>query len=57
MCSDREASDGDEPSSLPACPRCGDPVLVSVATGPHTGTVGPCGCSVPPGLLADLRED
>ncbi|WP_222920473.1 hypothetical protein [Natrinema sp. SYSU A 869] len=38
-------------SSFSACPRCGDPALLSVVTGPSTGFVDPCGCSVPPGLL------
>ncbi|WP_408959859.1 hypothetical protein [Natrinema sp. 74] len=55
MSPDREPSD-DEDSPFPACPRCGDPVLFSVATGPHTGSVGPCGCSVPPDVFALERE-
>ncbi|WP_226040049.1 hypothetical protein [Natrinema sp. DC36] len=50
MSTDREPGD-DEDSPFPACPRCGDPVLFSVVTGPHTGFASPCGCSVPPGLL------
>ncbi|MGQ3414244.1 hypothetical protein ACT4ML_18605 [Natrinema sp. LN54] len=44
-------SSTDDSSSLPDCPRCGEPVAHVTATGPHTGTAGPCGCSVPPGLL------
>jgi len=32
-------------------------VLISVALGPHTGSVGPCGCSVPPELFPELRGD
>ncbi|PGF16515.1 hypothetical protein CP556_10555 [Natrinema sp. CBA1119] len=66
MSPDREANDDaksgdrerdDEESSFPDCPRCGKSVLISVALGPHTGSVGPCGCSVPPDLFPDLRGD
>ncbi len=54
MDSDSTAS-GDS-SPLPDCPRCGKPVAFSAATGPDTGSVSPCGCSVPPDLLVDLWD-
>jgi|GEM_PF-454307 len=60
MSRDRESNDdakSDEESSFPDCPSCGEPVLISVALGPHTGSVGPCGCSVPPELFPELRGD
>ncbi|MFB1063338.1 hypothetical protein [Natrinema sp. H-ect4] len=58
MTADPDANDGsdDEDSPFPDCPRCGDPALVSVVTGPHTGSVGPCGCSVPPDVFPLERE-
>ncbi|QLK25335.1 hypothetical protein HYG81_14750 [Natrinema zhouii] len=56
MASRSDASDDDE-SPFPDCPRCGDPVLFSAATGPHTGSVAPCGCSIPPDLFPSLREE
>ncbi|WMT09514.1 hypothetical protein NP511_07700 [Natrinema thermotolerans] len=54
MSSDPEAGD-DTP--FPDCPTCGEPVAFVVATGPSTGTVEPCGCSLPPALLTPDRED
>ncbi|WP_226007764.1 hypothetical protein [Natrinema salinisoli] len=45
----------DRLSLLPTCPTCGDPVSFLTVTGPHTGIVNPCGCSMPPGLLE--RDD
>ncbi|WP_175480078.1 hypothetical protein [Natrinema salaciae] len=48
-----DASDGTNDGSppLPDCPTCGAPVAVVTASGPHTGSASPCGCSVPPDLL------
>ena len=31
-------------SSLPPCPRCGNPVADVRSTGPHSHNVSPCGC-------------
>ncbi|SEQ95060.1 hypothetical protein [Natrinema salaciae] len=45
------------PAPFPDCPHCGEPVQFVVATGPHTGTVEPCGCSLPPDLFDQLREE
>ncbi|QCW02114.1 hypothetical protein [Natrinema pallidum] len=42
-------------SSPPDCPRCGDPIAFLTVSGPMTGSVSPCGCSVPPALVH--RED
>ncbi|WP_408959085.1 hypothetical protein [Natrinema sp. 74] len=47
----------DAAPSLPECPSCGEPVIISVAHGPDTGSVGPCGCSVPPDLFPELRGE
>ncbi|WP_226007271.1 hypothetical protein [Natrinema salinisoli] len=55
MSSEPEGDDGS--AAFPDCSRCGDPVLFAVVTGPTTGTVEPCGCSVPPDLFAELREE
>ncbi|QCS43028.1 hypothetical protein [Natrinema versiforme] len=54
---DADSSTDTDSSSLPDCPRCGEPVGFVTATGPHTGTASPCGCSVPPGLLERDREE
>lgn len=56
MCDDGEAGEV-SPAPFPDCPRCGDPVCFALMTGPHTGTVEPCGCSVPPDLLERSRGD
>ncbi|WP_435552619.1 hypothetical protein [Natrinema sp. CGMCC1.2065] len=50
--SDRES---DDDWSLPDCPRCGEPVTVSVVTGPDSSTLQPCGCSVPPATFAGFE--
>jgi hypothetical protein len=57
MTSDSDLGDDsdDRLSLLPTCPTCGDPVSFLTVTGPHTGIVNPCGCSMPPGLLE--RDD
>jgi hypothetical protein len=51
MNSDIDASPERDSASLPDCPTCGEPITVVSATGPHTGSASPCGCSVPPDLL------
>ncbi|WP_306059189.1 hypothetical protein [Natronococcus wangiae] len=48
---DDPSSSSDDAASAPDCPRCGRSVVVLVVTGPQTGSVSPCGCSVPPELL------
>ncbi|WP_086009363.1 hypothetical protein [Natrinema versiforme] len=48
---DTDSSPDADSSSLPDCPRCGEPVTTVTVSGPHTGIAGPCGCSVSPGLL------
>ncbi|ELZ14886.1 hypothetical protein C478_06646 [Natrinema thermotolerans DSM 11552] len=50
--SDRES---DDDWSLPDCPRCGEPVTVSVVTGPDSSTLQPCGCSVPPATFVGFE--
>lgn len=55
MRSDIDSSGDSDSSSLPDCPRCGEPVTTVTVSGPHTGIAGPCGCSVPPGLLERER--
>ncbi|WP_226004382.1 hypothetical protein [Natrinema salinisoli] len=49
---DLEPTD-DNSSPFRDCPHCGDPVLFAVVTGPTTGTVEPCGCSLPPEPFED----
>ncbi|MDF9746463.1 hypothetical protein [Natrinema salsiterrestre] len=55
MCSDDTADDdGDgirSESPLLSCPSCGQPITALTSSGPHSGTVEPCGCSVAPGLI------
>ncbi|MFD1564793.1 hypothetical protein ACFR99_14730 [Haloarchaeobius amylolyticus] len=54
MYSGSEASDAeDRTSSLPDCPRCGEPVAFVTASGPTTASANPCGCSVSPGFCRD----
>ncbi|ELY87029.1 hypothetical protein [Natrinema altunense] len=59
MCSE-EPTDGDErrvdDSALLSCPSCGQPITALTSTGPHTGVVEPCGCSVAPGLVHRERD-
>lgn len=43
-----DAEDGLVGSAFPDCPRCGDPVLATVVTGPTEASASPCGCRVPP---------
>ncbi|WP_090622876.1 hypothetical protein [Natrinema salaciae] len=63
MCEESGASDdahadkSDEPTSLPTCPVCGGPITTVTATGPDTGTVRPCGCSVPPCVIRYEGDD
>ncbi|RZH69467.1 hypothetical protein [Natrinema altunense] len=53
---DRDDTDTDcDGSSPPDCPRCGEPIAFLTVSGPMTGSVSPCGCSVPPALVH--RED
>ncbi|ELY85913.1 hypothetical protein [Natrinema altunense] len=53
---DRDDSAADrDGSSPPDCPRCGEPIAFLTVSGPMTGSVSPCGCSVPPALVH--RED
>ncbi len=44
-------------SPLPDCSQCGDPVLFAVVTRPDSGTVEPCGCSIPPKLFDQIGEE
>ncbi|ELY76761.1 hypothetical protein [Natrinema pallidum] len=53
--SDEPDTSDDGSWSRPECPSCGEPVTFVTASGPHTGTVSPCGCSVPPGLISRAR--
>lgn len=46
----------DDTRLRPECPMCGDPVAFVTATGPHTGSVGPCCCSVPPTVIERHRD-
>lgn len=46
----------DDTRLRPDCPVCGEPIAFITATGPHTGSVGPCGCSVPPTLIERHRD-
>ncbi|WP_254523383.1 hypothetical protein [Natrinema caseinilyticum] len=55
MSSDRD-SGKDAESSLPDCPCCGQLVTRITTTGPDTGTVGPCGCSVTPDQIIAQRR-
>ncbi|WP_175607238.1 hypothetical protein [Natrinema saccharevitans] len=48
-------SDADDDWSLPDCPNCGEPVTVSVVTGPDTSHLQPCGCTVPPATFAGFE--
>ncbi|MDF9746255.1 hypothetical protein [Natrinema salsiterrestre] len=53
MCrDDAGGSDGDGTAVPPlSCPCCGQPITGLTSTGPHTGAVEPCGCSIAPGLI------
>ncbi|WP_226006995.1 hypothetical protein [Natrinema salinisoli] len=42
--------DGTEMPRL-SCPCYGQPITGLTSTGPHTGAVEPCGCSIAPGLI------
>ncbi|WP_175607239.1 hypothetical protein [Natrinema saccharevitans] len=50
---DASESDGADDGPLPNCPRCGEPVLMSVVIGPGASTLEPCGCAVSPTTLMD----
>ncbi|WP_162989774.1 hypothetical protein [Natronorubrum halophilum] len=53
--SDADETSADESSTRPACPNCGEPVVVVTVSGPTDGFAAPCGCRLPPGGLADSR--
>ncbi len=53
--SDGDEGESDDDWSLPDCPRCGEPVTVSVVTGPDTSHLQPCGCTVPPATFVGLE--
>ncbi|WP_170972476.1 hypothetical protein [Natronorubrum halophilum] len=54
--SDGNDSSADD-SSRPACPNCGEPIVVVTVTGPLEGVAAPCGCRVPPDVATDSRTE
>ncbi|MBZ6494956.1 hypothetical protein [Natrinema longum] len=59
MCSEETTAGDDrrvDDSALLSCPSCGQPITGLTSTGPHTGVVRPCGCSVAPGLIHRERD-
>ncbi|WP_162989771.1 hypothetical protein [Natronorubrum halophilum] len=53
--SDTDDPNTDETTTRPACPNCGQPVVVTTVSGPFAGFATPCGCRVPPKGLTDSR--
>ncbi|WP_436347563.1 hypothetical protein [Natronorubrum sp. FCH18a] len=55
--SDTPAQTTEEPSPLPECPTCGNPVTSVTVRGPTEGTAHPCGCHLWPVALENPRLD
>ncbi|WP_049922898.1 hypothetical protein [Halopiger djelfimassiliensis] len=56
MSDDPESGEGESPT-LPACPRCGQPVANVSVIGPIDAVAGPCGCRVAPGSVVSETDD